>query len=109
MALRIESVVGKVLVDDKPATAGQMVSYENCVSVGSDGSVCIYDGEALAATLASASPPAAFALSRATAASNGSARLVTYSPPTLDVNPLYYRRSYRSQIRTPGGSVGIRV
>lgn len=39
----------------------------------------------------------------------GSNAPLTYAPPTNTVNPAIYLRKYRVKIRTPGGSVGIRV
>lgn len=116
MPLTIDSLTGSVFVDEQPATPGQFVGYENCVSVGTTGSVSIYDGTSLAATLCRSAAPAGGESDGGEATppaggstGNGSARLSVYSPPVQEVNPIYYRRSYRTQIRTPGGSVGIRV
>jgi len=110
MPLTIKALLGKVFVDGMTATEGQEVAFANCLSIGSSSSVCIYDGSALAATLAdSTTPESVLALRGTFAVRNGSSRLTTYTPPTNNVNPLYYRRSYRKQVYTPGGSVGILV
>jgi hypothetical protein len=110
MPLKLDSLQGSVYVDEQPAQAGQSVAYENCVAVGDNSSVCIFDGPDLAATLAKGGiAPAEDVMKLLRAAGGGSARLATYAPPVTAVNPIYYRRSYRTQIRTPGGSVGIRV
>jgi len=110
MSLSINALLGNVYVDEQPAFPGQFVAFENCVSVGDNSSVSIYDGTALAATLARSgtvgdAAKASFFAMRG----NANCSLRTYSPPVTDVNPIYYRRSYRTQIRSPGGSVGIRV
>ncbi|MCU0780419.1 MAG: hypothetical protein MUF04_04870 [Akkermansiaceae bacterium] len=128
MPLQIDRLIGKVFVDEQPVNAPREVGFENCVTIGANSAVTIFDGPAAAATLVSGSPPvespAAAALasgsplvpSSGTAPQNASGSrnldgtdLTIYSPPVIGVSLMYYRRSYRTQIGTPGGSVGIRV
>jgi len=34
--------------------------------------------------------------------------ITVYSPPTISLDRVYYRNSYRYKLKTPGGYVGIR-
>lgn len=110
MSLRIDLLNGKVFVDGNLVTAPQVVRYENCVTVGVNSSVSIFDGAALAATLSHGAPPTGMQANGVPVPpGSGGAYLATHSPPVTAASLIYYRRSYRTQINTPGGSVGIRV
>lgn len=83
---------GPVYVDGQPVTGEVPVDAGNCISTGADGLARITDGGVTAATVAGAD-----------------SQITPSRPPVTSLNLMYYRSSTRWELKTPGGSVGIRA
>lgn len=81
-----------VYVDGQPITGEMSVGSANCISTGDGGSARITDHGVTAATVA-----------------GPNSAVTSHSPPTTGLSLTYYRSSARWQLKTPGGSVGIRA
>jgi hypothetical protein len=83
---------GPVYVDGQPITGEVSVNADNCVSTGDQGQARITDGGVTAATVA-----------------GPNSQVTPHRPPTTGLSLTYYRSSARWELKTPGGSVGIRA
>ncbi len=92
--MTINNPQGPVFLNGQPVAGPGPVSviWPDCVATGWGGAVTICSNGAVAATI-----------------SGAGSRVQPLSPPTQSVYMLYYRYSYRWQIQTPGGSVGVRA
>lgn len=81
-----------VYVDGQPITGEVSVGEANCISTGDDGFARITDNGQTAATVA-----------------GPNSEVVPKMPPATGLSLTYYRSSARWQLKTPGGSVGVRA
>jgi hypothetical protein len=97
MAVRLRGInprppSSSVVVDKVPANEGDLVYEHSLVeTTTSNASVGIDSDGQWAATV-----------------SGTYSKVNVYSPPTISLDRVYYRNSYRYKLRTPGGYVGIR-
>jgi hypothetical protein len=103
MPLQLSNLSGNVRVNGAPAFTNQNISFADYISLDPGASVSIDDNGVPAAWVsAAATAPSATPSSTAS-------RVSTYSPPTLSLYQIYYLYSYRWQLKTPGGTTGVRI
>jgi hypothetical protein len=105
MPLRASHISGDVRINGQAADPNRDLFYADCVSLGPTGGSVSIDDNGVPAAWVSSTPPSA---------SNGSPPpaapyVSTYSPPTQSLYLIYYRYSYRWQLKTTGGSTGVRI
>ncbi|MGC8990570.1 MAG: hypothetical protein ACP5MD_10635 [Verrucomicrobiia bacterium] len=94
MAIYLQNAQGPVYLNGQAVAGPGRIDlrWADCVATGSGGSVTICSDGAVAASV-----------------SGLGSNVQPYVPPVQQVLMLYYRYSYRWQVQTPGGSVGIRA
>ncbi len=105
MSLRVSHILGDVQINGQAADPTKDLIYADYVSLGRAGGSVSIDDNGVPAAWISSTPPAA-----ANGAPPPTAPYVsTYSPPTLSLYLIYYRYSYRWQLKTTGGGTGVRI
>lgn len=92
MAMTIDNISGPVWLNGQPVSSATPVGEADCVSTGAGGTVSILSDGVLAATV-----------------SGANSSVQPHIPPVQSLSTTYYQSSYRWQLKTPGGSIGIRA